>query len=134
MNIKEQVKNKRKGNVPLFYLLTIMYIIAYSLVANLVLRYTKNIELILGFNRLNIIVTYVWITYNVIMLIYAIIKKYHWEFIAFCTYYILINSLNLLNNSFRYYSNDNILFGANMALKAIEVGVVVSLIAKKKFS
>lgn len=134
MDIKAEVKKKRKGKIPLFYLVTILCIILYSTIANAILYFSKNPIFILGLNKLNITITYVWIVYNIGLLIFSLIKRYNWKWNAFCIYYIAINSLNLVNYYSHFYTNYDLLFSLNIFLKIVELVIVVYLITKKEFS
>ncbi|MGM5484584.1 MAG: hypothetical protein ACQEP1_01805 [Nanobdellota archaeon] len=119
-----------KRTIPRWFLLVVGVFIIYGAVSMYFLGRVHG-ELLYRLNIANIVVTLVWIVFNIFMWYYFVRYDYEIEAVILATYYIIINVLNALNLHFDWITDYGVLRNISVITKTVEALSVMYLLSRR---
>lgn len=118
------IRNKAKGKpTPIWFLILVICLIIYGTVSILLFNY-KDINTWIVVSKINVLVTLVWLIFNIIMFYIFSSRGYEKEAIIFSGYYVVINVLNVFNLYFGWIPAYETVRNISICTKIIELSAV----------
>jgi hypothetical protein len=127
---KKSKKTIEKKGIPLWFLWTVIGILIYAAVSNTIIFLSKNVFLVRSLFYIVVGITIIWFMLNSFLAIYFRLNNYETKAWAFCTYYAVLNGLNLIKIFNHIDINLTFLFYFQILTKVFELLIVIPALVK----